>query len=130
MKIYCGKNRKGVWKASLDESKVRKFDDVFESEVETIHNDKVYLIRTYYGFDYGVQSIYDVVKYVPQVFHSVLAAKKNDIWKEREKLAKENPEKYHVTPFSIATDDFGEPFMYGDAMAGNFNMQIISVRVV
>lgn len=117
-------------RASLDESKVRKFDDVFESEVETIHNDKVYLIRTYYGFDYGVHSIYDVVKYVPQAFHSVLAAKKNDIWKEREKLAKENPEKYHVTPFSIATDDFGEPFMYGDAMAGNFNMQIVSVRVV
>lgn len=130
MKIYCGKNRKGVWKASLDESKVRKFDDVFESEVEMIHNDKVYLIRTYYGFDYGMQSMYDVVKYVRQAFHSVSAAKKNDIWKERENLAKESPEKYHVTPFSIATDDFGYPFTFGDAMAGNFNMQIIGVKVI
>lgn len=43
MKLYCGKNRKGVWKASLDESKVSKFSDVFESDVETIHNDKVYI---------------------------------------------------------------------------------------
>lgn len=132
MKIYCGKNRKGVWKASLDKNKVSKFDEVFESEVETIHNGKAYMIKTYCGFDYGYSSgtIHDVISHVPQLFHSVSAAKKSDIWRTREGLVKENPSKYHVTPFSIATDDFGHPFVYGDAMSGNFNMEIFTVKVI
>lgn len=134
MKIYCGKNRKGVWKASLDETKLSKFDRVFESEVETIHNDKVYMIQTYYGFDYNYGSsfnpIYDVVRHVPELFHSVSAAKKNKIWEERENLAKEEHEKYHITPFSIASDDFGEPFVYGDVMQDKFNMKIIGIKII
>ena len=118
----------------MDESKLYKFADVFECEVETIHNDKVYMIKTYYGFDYNFGSmtspIRDVVEYVHQLYHSVSAAKKNDIWKEKEKLVKENPEKYHVTPFSIASDSCGVPFWYGDVMEGNFNMEIIGVKVI
>ena len=136
MKIYCGRNRKGVWKASLDRSKLCFFDDVFESEIDVIHNNKVYMIKTYYGFEYdyswgnGSSSIFDVVKYVFTVFHSVSAAKKHNMWKEREILAKKEPKNYHVTPFSIATDDGGVPFTYGDAMADNFNMQIITVKLI
>lgn len=134
MKLYCGKNKKGIWKASLDESKLSKFDNVFESEVDTINNNKVYLIKTYYGFDYNygstINPIYDVIRYVYQLYHSVSAAKKNEVWNEREKLAKEDPGKYHITPFSIASDDFGEPFMYGDVMQGKFNMEIIGVKVI
>lgn len=134
MRLYCGMNRKGLWKASLDEAIMEKFANVFESEVETIHNSKVYMIRTYYGFDYNYSSsinpVFDVNRYVWQLFHSVSAAKKNKIWKEREKLAKENPKDYHVTPFSIASDDYGEPFAYGDAMMGKFNMEIIGVKVI
>lgn len=132
MKIYCGRNRKGVWKASLEEEKLSRFEDVFESEVETVHNNKVYMIQTYYGYDYAYDfsSMNDVIKHVYELFHSVSAAKKHDAWKKREQLAKENPEKYHVTPFSIASDDFGEPFTYGDAMNGKFNMEIIGVRVI
>lgn len=134
MKIYCGRNRKGTWKASLNKSKLYKFGDIFECEVETIHNDKVYMIKTYYGFNYNFNSmknpISDVVEYVYQLYHSVSAAKKNDIWKKRERLAKESPEKYHVTPFYIASDSFGKPFMYGDVMEGNFNMEIIVVKVI
>ena len=134
MKIYCGKNKHGIWKASLDESKLHNFDNIFESEVEKINNDKVYLITTYYGFDYNfgskTQSIHDVVKTVHQAYHSVLAAKKSDIWKEREKIAKETPDKFHVTPVSIASDDYGEPFTYGDVMDDKFNMRIIGVKVI
>lgn len=118
----------------MDESKLYMFGDVFECEVETIHNDKVYMIKTYYGYDYNFDSmknpISDVVEYVYQLYHSVSAAKKNDIWKGREKLAKESPEKYHVTPFSIASDSFGTPFTYGDIMEGNFNTEIIGVKVI
>lgn len=132
MKLYCGRNRKGVWKASLDEEKLSMFEDVFESEVETVHNNKVYMIQTYYGYDYAYDfsRMYDVIKHVYELFHSASAAKKHDVWKKREQLAKEKPEEYHVTPFSIASDDFGEPFTYGDAMSGKFNMEIIGVRVI
>lgn len=132
MKLYCGRNRKGVWKASFDEEKLSRFEDVFESEVETIHNDNVYMISTYYGYDYSYDfsGMSNVIKHVYQLFHSVSAAKKHRIWKEREQLAKENPCEYHVTPFSIASDDFGEPFTYGDAMSGKFNMEIIGVRII
>lgn len=132
MKLYCGRNRKGVWKASFDEDKLSRFEDVFESEVETIHNNKVYMIQTYYGYDYAYDfsSMNNVVKHVCELFHSVHAAKKNEVWKNREQLAKEKPDEYHVTPFSIASDDFGKPFIYGDAMSGKFNMEIIGVRMI
>lgn len=134
MKVYCGRNRKGVWKASLDESKVFKFDNVFECEVDVIHNNKLYMIEIYHGFDYNYYSesnpIYNDTKYVFQLYHSVSAAKKNDVWKEKEKLYKENPTQYHVTPFSIASDYYGEPFVYGDVMENKFNMQIIGIKVI
>lgn len=106
----------------------------FESDVEMVHNDKVYMIHTYHGFDYNygseINPIFDVNRYVRQIFHSVSAAKKCETWKRRAQLAKEKPDEYHVTPFSIASDDFGEPFTYGDAMSGKFNMEIIGVRVI
>lgn len=130
MKLYCGRNRKGVWKASLDESKVERLDSLFETEVETIHNNKVYMIKVHRGYDYGYSSIYDVTNYVYQLFHSVHAAKKNEVWQKNEKLAKEKPSEFHVTPFSIASDDYGSPFISGDVMEGKFNMEIIGVRVI
>lgn len=133
MKVYCGRNKKGVWKASLDEEKLSKFDNVFEREVETIHDNKLYMIKTYYGFDYdyyGPNGIYDDTKYVFQVFHSVSAAKKHSRWQTAEALVKANPSNYHVTPFSIASDDCGKPFTYGDVMEDKFNMQIIKISVI
>lgn len=134
MKLYCGKNKKGVWKASEDESKLAKFSSVFESDVETVHGNRVYMIRIYYGFDYNYGSmtnpIYDVINVCHKLFHSVHAAKKADVWKEREKLVKEKPDEYHVTPFSIASDDGGSPFIYGDVMGDKFNMEIIPIRVI
>lgn len=134
MKLYCGKNLNGIWKASLNEAKVDKFSDLFESDVDVIHNNKVYMIQIYHGYDYNygseTNSIFDVTTYVRQLFHSVMSAKKCDVWEEKERLAKENPEEYHVTPFSIASDDFGEPFICGDCFSGKFNMKIIGVRVI
>ena len=45
-------------------------------------------------------------------------------------MAKDNPKKFHVTSVSIASDDYGEPFMYGDVMSNMFNMRIIGVKVI
>jgi len=56
MKLYCGKNLNGIWKASLNEAKVDKFSDLFESDVDVIHNNKVYMIRIYHGYDYNYGS--------------------------------------------------------------------------
>lgn len=130
MKIYCGRNRKGVWKASTDITKIQMFNDLFSCNVDVIHNNRVYMLRTYYGFDYGLTSMNDVVEYVRKCFHSVSEAKKDETWKEKEKLSTESPNEYHVTPFSIASDDNGVPFEFGDVMENKFNIQIISVRVI
>ena len=139
MKIYVGRNHKGTYKASLDKEKLAKFDNVFETELPIIHNNKVYIIKTYYGYDYKygfgewdstVDELVDVVTVVTTAFHSVTSAKKSKTWKGKENLAKENPEKFHVTPFSIVSDDCGSPFICGDTMLGMFNMEIIAVRLI
>lgn len=134
MKLYCGRNREGIWKASLDESKMDKFSDAFESNIDVIHNNKVYMIKTYHGYNYSRGSIpefmYDVETREEQLFNSLESARKSDTWKEKEKLAKDKPQRYHVTPFSIASDDFGKPFICGDCVFGKFNMEIIGVEVI
>lgn len=137
MKIYVGRNHKGTYKASLDKNKLTKFDNVFETELPVIYNNKAYIIKTYHGYDYeyGFGTYYgshirDVVTVVTTAFHSVTSAKRNETWKRKENLAKENPEKFHVTPFSIASDDCGSPFICGDTMLGMFNMEIIAVKLI
>lgn len=132
--IYCGRNRRGIWKASEDESKVERFDKLFETEVTgTIHNNKVYMITVYHGFDYnygGNPGICDDTRHVSKVFHSVSAARKDPVWQSYLNKAKENPKEHHVSDFRIASDAFGEPFSYGDVMEGKFNAQIIGVRLI
>lgn len=129
IKLYYGKARKGYWIASTDESKL-KMAIVYECEVETIHNNRVYMISCYKGFDYNYGGgIYDSFLN-SELFHSVSAAKKSSVWRKAENLANANPDKYHVTPFSIASDDYGEPFIYGDCMQGKFHMKIIKVNVI
>ena len=92
------------------------------------------MIKTYYGFDYNygstINPISDVIEYDFNLYHSVGAAKKSKLWSDRERLATEKPEDFHVTPFSITTDDGGSPFIYGDAMGGNYNISIYPVRVL
>lgn len=130
--LYYGKNRRGEWKASLDFEKVSKFQELRECEVETIHGNRVYMIRTYRGFDYSwgiTSSIVDVVS-VSKLFHSVHAAKKAEVWTKAASVAKANPDDFHVDAFSIASDDGGAPFITGDVMEDKFNMTIIPVRVI
>lgn len=135
MKVYCGKNHKSVWKASLEREKLAKFDNVFETELPVIHNNKVFMIKTYHGYDYeyGISGyrmyLRDIIT-ISKVFHSVTAAKKSKKWKSTEKLVKENPQNYHVTPLMIASDDCGSPFVYGDIMQDKFRMEIIAVRLI
>lgn len=50
MKIHCGKNRKGEWKASLERSKLGEPDFIFSSDIDFFCNNGVYVIDTYSGF--------------------------------------------------------------------------------
>ena len=131
MKIYCGKNLKGKWRASIDESKIKKLGNLFSCELEQIHNGKVYMVTCYSGYDFDNARcrIQNVERY-SKLYHSVRASKNDMIWTEAVAESEKNPENFHVTDFSIASDDdTGSPFTYGDVKEGKFNVKIIGIRV-
>ena len=135
MKVYCGRSKKGIWKASLDRSKIESLYLLFETDLEIVHS-KVYFIEVYYGYDYGLRAgttntyvLKDVISH-SQLYHSICSLKKNDkFWKEQMKAVEENPDDYIVTPVSIASNCNGQPFIYGDVMEDKFNARIIGVPI-
>ena len=137
MKIYCALNDRGRWKASKTYKKIsRKLNNFMVTGIDDyLVHDKVYLVEIYYGFDYNYDSmvnpIYNVIGHSNRVYYSIHDLKMNDeIWKKYEKIAKEDPENYHITDFSIASDNNGQPFTYGDVMEDKFNMRIINLKLL
>lgn len=134
MVLFCGKNLRGIWKASTDKTKIDKFDNFFECELddEGVHNDKVYMIITYHGYDYDYSDLGGVVdvRTHSTLYNSMASAKKSTKWRAAEKRVEENPKDYHVTLYSIASDHYGSPFTYGDVAEDKFNMKIIGVKIV
>ena len=133
--IWIGKNRRGVYKASLDEDTLNKFENVWCSSVKMVNNDRVYMISVYHGYDYnygGNPAIYDVHSTCSQLFHSVTEAKKSKFYNEYLKKAKENPDEHIITNFGIACKgDFeDDEFLYGDVMENKWNLSIKPVRVI
>lgn len=133
--IWIGKNRKGVYKASLDEDTLNRFEDVWCSSVKMVNNDRVYMIRVYRGYDYnygGNPAIYDVYTTCSQLFHSVTEAKKSKFYKEYLDKANEKPDDHIITNFGIACkEEFGDDeFLYGDVMENRWNLSIKPVRVI
>lgn len=128
--VYFGRNRRDVWKASLDRSKVCKMDDFDSVEVEKdqLHNNKMYMVTVYRGCDYSDCDIVNVSGHT-SLYASVNKAKHSDMWKEAMAEYKKAPKNFHRTDISIASDDEGKPFTFGDAMQGMFSMKIIGVRV-
>jgi hypothetical protein len=132
MKIYYGRNRKGDYKASLNPERLAKFQDVKSVDIDEkkFHN-RLFMVQLYLGYDYpgfGVE-IQNVLSY-SRPYHSVTAAKKDSLWKDKEKLLKENPNDYHSDDFFIASDDCGEPFSYGDCFQNMFRVSIIPIRII
>lgn len=130
MKVYCGRNSRGAWKASLDEKKLDNFDDVFESYIKAIHGNKTYMIQFCFGCDCDRGGCFDAIRYVRRVFYSVSEAKKHKEWVKREQMAKGNPQKFHITPFSIESNDFGDPFISSYLRSKQFSIEIIRVSVI
>ena len=54
MKLYYGKDVRGIYKASLNYDTIRRYSfdgNISSGDVPVIHNGKVYLIKTLYGTD-------------------------------------------------------------------------------
>lgn len=133
--IWIGKNRKGVYKASLDEDTLNRFENVWCSSVKMVNNDRVYMISVYHGYDYnygGNPAIYDVYSTCSQLFHSVTEAKKSKFYKKYLDKANENPDDHIISNFGIACkEEYGDDeFLYGDVMENRWNLSIKSVRVI
>lgn len=131
MKVFVGKNKRGIWRAALNRDKVAKLDNLMEVELPVIY-DKVFMVQIYHGFDYLYESgrIIDVVQHSSTVYHSLRSLKKNDpLWLKTVAYVKEHPGEYFVDDFTIATMEGGEPFTYGDAMGDDFNMKAISIKI-
>lgn len=132
MEIFYGKNKRGIWRASLNYDTIMKYTSgVYDTTtIPVLHNGKVYMILVYTGFDYTSGGIVDCVSH-SKVFHSVNACKKSDQWREYQKIAERDPENHIFDRVMIASkNSFGEPFEYGDCMEGKFNMKIIGVKVI
>jgi len=86
-------------------------------------------VRMYCGFDYGMDSMYDVV-YKTDLFPSVEKAKETKLWKDTEKLVVEKPDEFNVYPNKICSRDFGtDDWYYGDVMEGKINTEIKRLKV-
>ena len=77
MKIFYGKNRRGIWRASLNEETISRYSNGCYSEdnIHVLHNAKVYMVEVYCGFDYTGSGIRNVIQH-SGIFHSIMAAKK------------------------------------------------------
>lgn len=132
--IWCGKNRKGKYKASLNKKDLEKFENVFWSFVNQVNNNRVYMIYVYYGYDYNYgynPGIVNSEETVLECFHSVTEAKKSKKYLSAMEKVKANPDKFIVDKFTIVSiDEFGDPFVYDDVLEGLFNLKIFPVPVI
>lgn len=89
------------------------------------------MLTIYKGFDYNYNGDIFDVEYHSELYHSIMKLKKCcSTWIDAEKKANENPKEYHVTPISIASDYYGEPFEHGDCFKGKFNVRIIGIKII
>lgn len=91
-------------------------------------------LRLYRGYDYdmlgyGSEPIYDVVGY-SEFFACSDYAKQHKWWKDAMRDVEKEPKEFHVTNSMIASDDYGDPFMYGDCFMGKYNLTIERFKVV
>ena len=86
-------------------------------------------IQVYHGFDYGRDSMYDVVNN-SNLFPSIEKAKETKLWKNVLNLVAEKPDEFNVYPNKICSRDFGtDDWYYGNVMEGKINAEIKRLRV-
>ena len=88
MKLYYGKDVRGIYKASLNYDTIRRYSsdgNISSGDVPVIHNGKVYLIKTLYGTDPITN---EMVEATTGPYHSVSSAEKSESWDHLKDIAR------------------------------------------
>ena len=123
LKLYCGQDAHGVWKASKRLEALHNFTNIFSSDIDeaALQDNTVYMAVAYYG--YG--TICDTVLYT-----SIDDARQEAEWKKLYEKAKALPNKYRVTPISISSISKGKAFEVGDTTKNGFQWRVIDVNLI
>lgn len=128
--IFYGQTKNGKWRASKDRKKLRSVKTLFSQELQNV-TDHVYLVKTYYGYErtYRYDSDFlDRIRY-SGIYPSIPELKKSEDWTKFEKIAVADPTEHIITDYSIASNDRGTPFVFGDIMLDMFNTKIVEVPI-
>lgn len=90
----------------------------------------VSMVNAYFGFDYGMVSMFDIC-HRSRFYPSVEKAKSDKLWIESEQRSIAKPDEFNKHPLRICSKDiFGTDWIYGDFMEGNSCTDIVKYRVV
>ena len=88
MKLYYGRDVRGIYKASLNYDTIRRYlfdGNISSGDVPVIHNGKVYLIKTLYGTDPITN---EMVEATSGPYYSVSSAEKSESWDQLKEIAR------------------------------------------
>ena len=88
MKLYYGKDMRGIYKASLNYDTLRHYSfnaNISSGAVPVIHNGNVYLIKTLFGTDPITN---EMVEATSGPYHSVSSAEKSESWDHLKDIAR------------------------------------------
>lgn len=135
MKVYIGKDMRGILKASLNLDTIMKYSfdgNIQSGYVNTIHNGKIYMIHVYYGYDY-VDQIGEWIDVINDVgpFHSVTSAVNSESWQTLEMVARHSDHRFiNKRGIISAVNADGSLYTRGDIRKDLFNAKIIGVQLI
>ena len=140
--IYCIKTQKGNIKGDFvflnkeraeniaNEYTYQDYDVYVDSLVVPFVGKHLSYVDVYRGFDYGINSMYNVC-YNSELYPSVELAKQDVKWQQIEQLAINEPEEFNIYRDKICSKDiFEEDWFYGDVMEGKVSAEIKKIRVL
>lgn len=127
LKLYCGQDEQGVWKASRHLEALKGFTNIFSSDIDEVklQDNTVYMAVAYYGYGTIYDMLFDIVLYT-----SIDEARQEAEWKKLYEKAKALPNKYRVTPISISSINKGKAFEVGDTTKNGFQWRVIDVNLI
>lgn len=127
LKLYCGQDAHGVWKASKRLEALHNFTNIFSSDIDEarLQNNTVRMIVGYYGHGTCWSLSFDTVLYC-----TVDDAKHDADYAALQKVAEHHPDKYSVTPISISSVNKGKAFEVGDTTKNGFQWRVIDVELI
>lgn len=127
LKLYCGQDAHGVWKASKRLEALHNFTNIFSSDIDEarLQDNTVYMAVAYYGYGTIYDMLFDIVLHT-----SIDEVRQEAEWKKLYEKAKALPNKYRVTPISISSINKGKAFEVGDTTKNGFQWRVIDVSLI